>query len=63
MELKLNKNKIFAETGIKIMKDINYLFYMTDRLDFLLSHNKNYTKTQYQLLTEIKSILDNIEIE
>lgn len=63
MELKLNKNKIFAETGIKEMNDTDYLFYITNELDYLLNHNKNYTKKQYQILTDIKSILDNIEIE
>lgn len=63
MELKLNKNKICAETGIREMEDICYLWYITEKLDYLLSHNKNYTVKQYGILTEIKTILDNIEVE
>ena len=63
MRLKLNKNKIFKETGIQEMENENYLFYVQEELDYLLYHNKNYTKKQYQILTDIKMIIDNIEIE
>lgn len=62
MILKLRKDKILEETGIKEMEDIDYLFYIIEEVDFLLSHNKNYTKKQEQILTDIKSILDNIEV-
>lgn len=62
MELKLNKNKICAETGIREMEDTAYLFYIIEELDYLLRHNKNYTKEQYKILTDIKIILDNIEL-
>lgn len=63
MGLKLNKDKIFQETGIQEMDDNNYLFYIQEELDYMLCHNKNYTKKQFQILTDIKSIIDNIEIE
>ena len=62
MILKLRKDKILEETGIKEMEDIDYLFYIIEEVDFLLSHNKNYTKKQEQILTDIKSILDNVEV-
>ncbi len=62
MILKLKKDKILKETGIKEMKDIDYLFYIIEEVDFLLSHNKNYTKKQEKILTDIKSILDNAEV-
>lgn len=62
MILKLRKDKIFEETGIKEMEDTDYLFYMIEEVDFLLRHNKNYTKKQEQILTDIKSILDNAEV-
>jgi len=62
MILKLRKDKILKETGIKEMEDIDYLFYIIEEVDFLLSHNKNYTKKQEQILTDIKSILDNVEV-
>lgn len=62
MILKLRKDKILNETGIKEMEDIDYLFYIIEEVDFLLSHNKNYTKKQEQILTDIKSILDNVEV-
>ena len=42
MILKLKKDKIFKETGIREMEDICYLWYITEELDYLLSHNKNY---------------------
>lgn len=62
MILKLRKDKILKETGIKEMEDIDYLFYIIEEVDFLLRHNKNYTKKQEQILTDIKSILDNVEV-
>lgn len=62
MILKLRKDEILKETGIKEMEDIDYLFYIIEEVDFLLSHNKNYTKKQEQILTDIKSILDNVEV-
>lgn len=62
MILKLRKDKILEETGIKEMEDIDYLFYIIEEVDFLLRHNKNYTKKQEQILTDIKSILDNVEV-
>jgi len=62
MILKLRKDKILNETGIKEMEDIDYLFYIIEEVDFLLRHNKNYTKKQEQILTDIKSILDNVEV-
>lgn len=62
MILKLRKDKILNETGIKKMEDIDYLFYIIEEVDFLLRHNKNYTKKQEQILTDIKSILDNVEV-
>ena len=62
MILKLKKDKILKETGIKEMKGIDYLFYIIEEVDFLLSHNKNYTKKQEKILTDIKSILDNAEV-
>lgn len=62
MILKLRKDKILNETEIKEMEDIDYLFYIIEEVDFLLSHNKNYTKKQEQILTDIKSILDNVEV-
>lgn len=62
MILKLRKDKILNETGIKEMENIDYLFYIIEEVDFLLRHNKNYTKKQEQILTDIKSILDNVEV-
>ena len=44
------------------MEDIDYLFYLIEEVDFLLRHNKNYTKKQEQILIDIKSILDNVEV-
>ena len=61
MDLEINKIKIQEETGIKEMEDIDYLFYILANIDWLLAHNKNYTKEQYKRLLDIQSILMNIE--
>ena len=36
------------------------LHYVSRVIDELYTHNKNYTKKQYQQIQELKSIIDNI---
>lgn len=39
----------------EIIKDIE------NKLDFLLSHNKNYTKKQYYTIDEIKELIQELK--
>lgn len=34
---------------------------LQNNIDFLVTHNKNYTKEQYQKILEIESIIKNIK--
>lgn len=34
---------------------------LQDNIDFLVTHNKNYTKAQYQKLLELETIIKNIK--
>ena len=59
MNIKINKEKIKAETGIDEMDEKDYLNYMYN----LSTHNKNYTKEQEYEINTIKSIIENMEVK
>lgn len=62
MNIKINKEKIKAETGIDEMDEKDYLNYMYNLLYNLSTHNKNYTKEQEYEINTIKSIIENMEV-
>lgn len=59
--MKINFNKINKLTQIGVFRDSSLLVYIQHSLDYLESHNKNYTKKQYHLINELKTIFENIE--
>ena len=59
--MKINFNKINESTGIGVFRDSSLLVYIQHSLDYLETHNKNYTKKQYHLINELKTIFENIE--
>lgn len=50
-KIEVNKMKNYTE----IIKDIK------NKLNFLLSHNKNYTKKQYYTIEEIKELIQELK--
>lgn len=58
--MKINYNKINAETGRGIFDKNELLHYVSRVIDELESHNKNYTKKQYNQINELKIIIDSI---
>lgn len=59
--MKINFNKINELTQIGVFRDSSLLVYIQHSLDYLEAHNKNYTKKQYHLINELKTIFENIE--
>lgn len=59
--MKINFEKINELTKIGVFRDSSLLVYIQHTLDYLESHNKNYTKKQYHLISELKTIIENIE--
>lgn len=60
--MKINYNVINEITGAGLMRPAAVLHYMRSLLDWLYTHNKNYTKEQYYKIEELKIILDNLEV-
>lgn len=59
---KLDKNRaeIFEKGYIR---EYPIICYLQNQIEFLATHNKNYTKKQYNAIMEIKEIIDAMEIK
>lgn len=60
--MKINYKKILENTGLNFENKEDLYFYIKNTIDFLESHNKNYTKEQYHRIIDLKEILENIEM-
>ena len=58
--MKIDYNKINKETGRGIFNKNELLHYVSRVVDELYTHNKNYTKKQYNQVSELKTIIDSI---
>lgn len=59
--MKINFDKINKNTRLGIFNKAELLHYLMATAEFLESHNKNYNKTQYEKIWELKEIFKNIE--
>ena len=59
--MKIDFEKMNEQTGIQIFDLSSLIIYIQHSLNYLESHNKNYTKKQYHLIEELKTIFSNIE--
>ena len=59
--MKINFDKINRETGAGIFRKSALLHYIKNNLDYLETHNKNYTLEQMNKINILVSIFDNIE--
>lgn len=60
--MKINMNKV-KENGFEFSSEENTLEYIKRKLEFLESHNKNYTKEQYYIICDLFSLVECIEME
>ena len=60
MAVKFNKG-ILKTYGLQDMKDLELLHVLNNKIQFLLTHNKNYTKQQYFELRDIAEIITALE--
>ena len=60
MKIRINYNEINAQTNAGITRPDALLHYINGLIDYLYTHNKNYNKTQYYKIEELKIIFDNI---
>lgn len=59
--MKINYNEINQKTRLGLMNAAEILHYMSGAIDYLYTHNKNYTKTQYYKIEDLKNIIDSIK--
>lgn len=60
--MKINMNKV-KENGFEFSSEENTLEYIKRKLEFLESHNKNYTKEQYYIVCDLLSLVNCVEME
>ncbi len=58
--MKVNFNKINESTWLGLMTKAEVLHYVRGVIEYLYTHNKNYTKEQYYRIEDLKNIIDNI---
>jgi hypothetical protein len=58
--MKINFNKINESTRLGLMTKAEILHYVDSTINYLYTHNKNYTKEQYYRIEDLKHIIDNI---
>lgn len=58
--MKFNKEEL-KKQGLTGMKNAELLQVIKNKMSYLVSHNKNYTKQQYYELTDINDLIQIIE--
>lgn len=58
----INKNKLTESTGFNFETMENLICYISYSIEWLTTHNKNYTKEQYNRICDLRDILDCIDI-
>lgn len=61
--MKIDFNKINKNTRLGLLNENEILHYISGVIDYLYTHNKNYTKTQYYKIQDLKNIIDGIREE
>ena len=54
--------KILLETGIDLDNPQDILCLLQNYIEYLLTHNKNYTKEQWRRILDIAAIVNNMEV-
>lgn len=61
--MKIDLNKINKNTRLGLLNKNEVLHYVSGVIDYLYTHNKNYTKNQYYKIEDLKRIIDCITEE
>ena len=56
----IDYKKIHYETGLTFDTEEEAIYYMQTLIDYLCTHNKNYTKQQDRRINDLRSILHSI---
>lgn len=54
--------KILLETGINLDDPCAILILLQNHVEYLSTHNKNYTREQWRRILDIASIINNMEV-
>ena len=57
MELTKNQKKELHKIGMYFDTIEDFIFYVKPQLDYLITHNKNYTKAQFETLDTLNDII------
>lgn len=58
--MKINYNELNKKTRLGLLTAAEIFHYVRSVVDYLYTHNKNYTKTQYYKIEDLKNIIDSI---
>jgi len=61
MTLQINNKKMSA-TGFNFTNMDDLYFYCLEQIQYLESHNKNYTKIGYSIISNLKDIFEGLEV-
>ena len=61
--LKFDNDKLLKNTGLSFDTIENLFLFVSNSVEWLESHNKNYNKEQYRRISDLKDICDCIEVE
>lgn len=59
--MKINYKKLNEATNGGYFRPTTVLMSARKYIEFLYTHNKNYTKSQWEAILDLKEIIDNIE--
>lgn len=59
--MKINYEKLNKATNSGYFRPSAVLISARKYIEFLYTHNKNYTKSQWKAIVDLKEIIDNIE--
>lgn len=59
--MKIDINEINRRTRLGLLNKNEILHYVSGVIDYLYTHNKNYTKKQYYKIEDLKNIIDCIK--
>lgn len=61
--LKINNKKLMENIGMEFETIEDAFSYILRHLEWLESHNKNYTLKQYERICDLKEIFESIEMD
>lgn len=61
--IKINNEKLLFDSGLSFDSVLDLYFYVLNHIEYLSSHNKNYTKQQEHRINDLLDIFNNIEVE